>query len=216
MSAWPEWRIKSFGFPLILHDYYNQLLLTDHAISWITFAHIYSFTLTVHAFLQWLQTLLLLCSVVLSCMILGDEENRSDSHWYFMISVTSYFWRIMASPHLHLHFCTALLLVVHALLILLTTSLLFVFYWVNCMLLRDEENRSDSHWYFMIITTSYFWQTMPSCALNRFCSVLGFSSFNSFAGVLFSFEPVMLSKYLLLLMGLSHLMISTTKISEAL
>ena len=68
--ALPAWWRKSFGFPLIFHDYYNQLLLTGDATSWSTFAHFYCFRLTFHAFLHWLWTLLL---IVFCCVELHDS-----------------------------------------------------------------------------------------------------------------------------------------------
>ena len=156
--AWSGWWRKSFGFPLIFHDYYNQILLTDHAISWTTYVllyywantflwffanllavifvssflcsagwwdvhylgdeenrwvtpspevHLHIFTaldwLYLHSFIGY-EPYCSLCSVGLNCMIPGDEENHSDSHWYLMISVTSYFWWMMASPVLYLHY----------------------------------------------------------------------------------------------------------------
>ena len=73
--------------------------------------HLHIFTaldwLYMHSFIGY-EPYCSLCSIGLNCMILGDEENRSDSHWYFMISVTSYFWWM--KPCISFRWIVALLL----------------------------------------------------------------------------------------------------------
>ena len=159
--AWSGWWRKSFGFPLIFHDYYNQILLTDHAISWTTYVLLYYWANTFLWFFANLLAVLFLSSFLCSAgwwdvHYLGDEENR----------------RVTPSPKVHLHIFTALdWLYMHS----------FIGYepycslcsvGLNCMIPGDEENRSDSHWYFMISVTSYFWWMKPCISFRWIVALL--------------------------------------------